>query len=84
MTGVQTCALPISFGFGYRLFINGELVLEGDQHPSNYTLQMKEFLAALQEGRQPLASGREVLPVMRVLDAACRSARSGQVEEVEG
>ncbi len=72
------------FGFGYRLFINGKLVVDGDQQPSNYELQMREFVSAVLEGRQPLASGREVLPVMRVLDAAARSVRTGRVEGVIG
>lgn len=62
----------------YRLEKNGETLLEGLQAPSLYTRQLREFAEAVREGRAPLASGREVVNVMRMLDAARASVRSGQ------
>jgi predicted dehydrogenase len=62
----------------YRLELNGEPVLEGQQTPSLYTHQLREFAAAVRERRTPLASGREILNVMRMLDAARASVVSGQ------
>jgi predicted dehydrogenase len=62
----------------YRLEHNGEVVMNGLQAPSLYTHQLREFVDALAARRTPLASGREVLSVMRMLDAARDSARSGQ------
>ncbi len=62
----------------YRLEKNGETVLDGLQSPSLYTHQLREFADALRERRRPLAAGREILNVMRMLDAARASARSGQ------
>lgn len=35
------------------------------------------IVQAIRDGRAPLASGREVLPLMRVLDAARLSAQTG-------
>ena len=62
----------------YRLEKNGEVLLDGLQSPSLYTNQLREFADAVREGRRPLASGREILPVMRMLDAARASVQSGQ------
>ena len=61
------------FGFGYHLELNGKRILSGDQVPSNYTLQLKEFVSALREGRTPMASGEEVLKTQLLLDAARQS-----------
>jgi predicted dehydrogenase len=63
------------FGFGYHLEMNGKRVLSGDQFPSNYTLQLKEFVSALREGRRPKASGEEVLKTQILLDAARQAER---------
>jgi len=67
------------FGFGYHLDLNGKRVFSGDQVPSNYTLQLKEFIDAIQNGRVPYASGEEVLKTMRVLDAIKQSEREKRV-----
>lgn len=61
-----------------RLEMNGQVLLEGLQSPSPYTNQLREFADAVRERRAPLASGREVLNVMRMLDAARASVRSGE------
>jgi predicted dehydrogenase len=62
----------------YRLEKNGEVLLEGQQTPSLYTHQLREFAEAVAERRTPLASGREILSVMRMLDASRASLASGQ------
>jgi hypothetical protein len=62
----------------YRLEKNGEVLLDGLQSPSLYTHQLREFADAVCERRRPVASGREILNVMRMLDAARTSVRSGQ------
>jgi len=62
------------FGFGYRLDLNENRVISGPQEPSNYTLQLREFIRAVREGRPPIASGEEIArTTMPVLDAARRS-----------
>jgi predicted dehydrogenase len=62
------------FGFGYHLDLNGKRIVSGDQEPSNYTLQLREFVQAVREGRPPVASAEEIArPTMPVLDAARRS-----------
>ncbi len=60
-----------------RLEQNGEVLMDGLQTPSLYTHQLRELVAAIREGRAPLASGKEILGVMRMLDAARASGRSG-------
>lgn len=71
------------FGFGYHLDLNGRRIYSGDQIPSNYTLQFKEFIEALQEGRPPAASGEEVLNTMLVLDAARLSEKERRIVKIK-
>jgi len=72
------------FGFGYHLDLNGLRIYSGDQVPSNYTLQLREFLDALREGRLPEASGEEVWKTtMRVLDGARLSEKEKRVVKFE-
>ena len=62
------------FGFGYQLDLNGKRILSGDQEPSNYTLQLREFIHAVRENRTPAASAEEIArTTMPVLEAARRS-----------
>ena len=71
------------FGFGYHLDLNGKRIYSGDQIPSNYTLQLKEFIDAFRKRRTPIASGEEVLNTMLVLDAARLSEREKRVVTME-
>lgn len=57
-----------------ELYLNGELVVSGAQQPSNFTLQLKEFVTAVKSNRVPMASGSEVVKVMETIDAAFQSA----------
>ena len=68
----------VPFGVGYQLQVNGKTRVEGPQAPTIYTKQLAEFVAAVREGREPLASGREVLRTTRALDAVISAARSGK------
>jgi predicted dehydrogenase len=70
------------FGFGYHLNLNGKRILSEEQIPSNYTLQLKEFIEALRNGRSPIASGEEVLNTMTVLDAARLSEKERRIVRV--
>lgn len=67
------------FEQGLSLEISGEKLMEGVQIPSYYTVQMAEFVNAVTGGRQPLASGGEVLSTVKLTEAACRAAATGEV-----
>jgi predicted dehydrogenase len=62
-------------------FESGELatILEGEQIPSLYTVQLKEFFEAIRDNRPPIAAGEEVRKTMLVLDEIRRSDRQGKV-----
>ena len=62
-----------------ELSLNGAPIVQGSQSPSNFALQVRELAHAIREGRKPMASGREVIDVIRVQGAALRSAELGQV-----
>ncbi len=68
-----------TFGFSYRLEINGKTVLDGEQIPSLYTVQLKEFVGSIRENRLPTASGEELRKTMLVLDQVRKSDREGRV-----
>lgn len=71
------------FCFGYNLDLNGKRIFSGDQVPSNYTLQLREFVDTLRGSRKPIASGEEVLKTMMVLDAIRLSNREKRVVTIE-
>ena len=71
------------FGFGYHLDLNEKRIFSGEQIPSNYTLQLKEFMDAIRRGRTPMASGEEVLNTMMVLEAARLSEKEKRVVFIE-
>jgi len=71
------------FEFGYHLDLNGERIYSGDQIPSNYTLQLREFIDAIRNDRIPYASGEEVLKTMMVLDAVKKSEREKRVVSIK-
>jgi predicted dehydrogenase len=58
--------------------LDGEAIDLGDA-PDSFTLQMREFMNALLEEKQPPASGKEVLKVVRTLDLVARSSDQGRV-----
>jgi len=74
--------LKKAFDFRYKLEKNGECILDNRQEPSNYTLQLKEFVRSLKENKEPLAGGKEILKTMRVIDAILESISSNKVIEL--
>ncbi len=58
---------------GHRLIVNEEEV-DVDRSRGTFARQMSEFTEAIQMNREPIASGREVLPTMSVLDSAAEKA----------
>ncbi|MDQ1908961.1 Gfo/Idh/MocA family oxidoreductase [Paenibacillus sp. GD4] len=66
----------------YELELNGEKVAACERSNSNFTWQLEEFAGAIREGREPLASGREILRVMRVIDGCFESMRTGKVVSI--
>ena len=70
------------FSFGNRLILNGEVLMDGEQTPSNYTLQMQEFINAVRDHREPMASGEEICSEIQVLEAINISARTGETVRV--
>jgi UDP-N-acetyl-2-amino-2-deoxyglucuronate dehydrogenase len=72
-----------TFGFAYRLDINGKIVLNGEQIPTLHVVQLKEFADAIRDNRKPIASGEEVRKTMIVLDEILRSDREGRVIQLD-
>jgi predicted dehydrogenase len=62
-----------------ELFLNGEKIECEDTHLSNFAWQMEEFYLSIRENREPLASGREVLRVMKIIDACFVSMAENKV-----
>lgn len=63
------------------LKVNGETVIDGDGPNANFERQYTEFASAIRDGREPVASGKEVRKVIAVLDAVRESiARKAAVE----
>ena len=65
------------------LWVNGDLRVKEEpsdylQGGSNFRRQMMEFVRAIREGHEPIASGRQVREVVRVLEAAHASAANHQ------
>ncbi|MDD9268315.1 Gfo/Idh/MocA family protein [Paenibacillus sp. GCM10023248] len=63
----------------YELTVNGEKQAECERSNANFNWQLEEFADAIREGREPLASGREIIRVMKVIDACFESMRTHQV-----
>jgi len=68
------------FSFGYRLMLNGKTLMDGPQQPTNFTLQLEEFINSIRKKREPIANGREVAATtMRLLSAALESISSRKI-----
>ena len=63
------------FSFLYTLWENGSVVMEDPGKPSLYAFQLRQFVSAIREGREPLSSGRDVLKSIHLLDLAKKSVR---------
>jgi len=72
---------------GALLMQNGKLMVNKEEIPVDKTQgaflrQMREFVDALLADREPVPSGRDILPVMAVLDAAKESSATGRFIEL--
>ena len=56
-----------------ELSVDDVKIVSGPQQPSNFYLEIREFIAAINEGREPLTSGQDNRKVIQVIDA-CRTA----------
>ena len=65
-----------------ELFLNRKKLVSGEQKPSNFHLQIKEFVTSILEDREPLASGKEVLKVIQVMEASRISAKEHRMIEL--
>ncbi|OGG49783.1 MAG: hypothetical protein A3F84_23210 [Candidatus Handelsmanbacteria bacterium RIFCSPLOWO2_12_FULL_64_10] len=59
---------------------DGEVLAEGGPDP--FAEQMREFVSAVLEGREPGNSGRDVLPSLAVIDAAYKSVEERRAVEL--
>lgn len=64
--------------FGSELFVRDKLVVSSPQVPHNFALEMKEFLSAINEKREPMVKHAEMLTQIAILDAAQKSAATHQ------
>ncbi len=62
-----------------ELFWNGKEELRDTANTDNFAVELTEFANALREQRTPIASGREVRPVVEVMEACRASAASHEV-----
>jgi predicted dehydrogenase len=74
---------------GTLLIEDGKLLVNNEEPPldkseDTFVRQMREFVDAIRTDREPIASGREVLSTMAVLDAAKESSATGNVVEIGG
>jgi len=72
-------SLKEPFSFGYKLMLNEETLIEGAQIPTNYTLQLKEFVESIKLKRVPLVSGEEILPLIKILEKISESSKRGEI-----
>jgi predicted dehydrogenase len=62
-----------------NLFVNGEMVFEENGKEWSFLNQLKKFVEAIIEKRQPTASGEIGRKVVRAIEASMESARTGRV-----
>ena len=54
-----------------------------ESHKPMYVAELREFVAAIREGRDPAITGEDGLRVLAVIDAVFESARTGRVVDLE-
>jgi predicted dehydrogenase len=67
---------------GSEVQLNGKKVEGIGTNVNNFAAEIKEFVTAIRENRQPMASGREIRPVIAVMEAIIRSAETHEVVEL--
>ena len=76
---IQGTSGTMHLGDETELKLNGNIVMQGAQVPGNFALQIGEFASAVREDREPLTSGRKVLDIIRIQEAALKSAETHEV-----
>ena len=64
---------------GSEVLLNGKKVGGVGTNVNNFAAEIKEFATAIREKRQPMASGREIRPVIAVMEAIVKSAGTHEV-----
>jgi predicted dehydrogenase len=64
--------------FATELYVHENFVFGGNQKPHNFAVQMREFLQAIMQKREPAVKHSEILTQLAILDAAQKSAESHQ------
>lgn len=59
-------------------YINGQLIASGEQEPHNFAVQMREFVSAILEDREPWVKLEQMLTVMKIIEAARQSIKTSQ------
>ena len=65
-----------------QLSLNGKLISEDDGKLSNFARQYLEFCDAIEQKREPISSGEKIIEVIRVQEAALKSAKYHQIVEL--
>lgn len=79
---IQGSEGTVHLGDETELKLNGRIMLQGSQNPSNFALEIAEFAAAIREHREPLTSGQRVIDIIRCQEAALESMKTHQVVEL--
>ena len=96
-TLTATCAVPNGgnvleiYGTEGSVFLGKTLrTVKGDDekeeevvYPDYFSGLLKDYAIAVEEGREPIASGRDGLIGMKTVEAAYRSGKSGTIESIE-
>jgi len=68
------------------LYLNGKKIMTGEQTPTNFTLQLEEFIDSIVQRREPSVRPAEIQKLMYILDLARKSSETNEVvliEEIE-
>ena len=68
---------------GSEVQLNGKKVEGVGTNVNDFAAEIKEFVTAIRENRQPMASGREIRPVIAVMEAIVKSSAAHEVVELE-
>jgi len=64
---------------GSEVLLNGEKIEDVGTNINNFTAEIREYVTAIREDRQPIASGKEIRPVIAVMEAIVKSAATHEV-----
>lgn len=79
---IQGTSGTLHLGDETELKLNGNVVVDGPQVPSNFALQIGEFASAIRENREPLTSGKRVVDIIRIQEASLKSIETHEAVKV--